>query len=168
MLLCGSVQAAGLTVWGLTEQVSSVESDNAISARVGYDLSIGDNGGLEPFIGSVWRPQDDAPQVIVLGAIQHMPDLLDPNSPIPYLPGLFLTVINEDVTVRPYIGAQCTVNLIDKDSGFVGAIAGVTLKLTPEANSELVFEVSYDDTFSQLNDVPDNRFKGYMGFRIPF
>ena len=86
VLMFGSlVQAAGLTIWGLTEQMTSVNSDNAIVGRVGYDLSVGNGGGLEPFIGSVWRPRDEAPQVITLGAIQHMPDLIDPNNPIPYL-----------------------------------------------------------------------------------
>ena len=168
LMLCGSAHATGLTLWGLTEQVSSVDSDNAITGRIGYDLSVGDNGGLEPFIGSVWHPQDSTPQVIVVGAVQHFPDLLDPNGLIPYIPELFTTLINEDVAIRPYAGAQCTINLVDEDAGFIGAIAGVAIKLTPEATSELIFEASYDNTFSDLNDVPDNRLKGYMGFRIPF
>ena len=169
-LLCltASAQAAGLTIWGLTEQVSSVNGDNSLTARVGYDLSLTDKGGLELFAGSIWRPKDSEPQVLVFGAIQHMPDLIDPNSPIPYLPELFLTVISETVQIRPYIGGQFSINLIDEDVGTYSAIAGITLKLTPEANSELVFEVSYDKNFGDLGGVPDNQLTGYMGFRIPF
>jgi len=168
LCLTGSVQAAGLTIWGLTEQVSSVNGDNSLTARIGYDLSLTDKGGLELFAGSIWRPKDSEPQVLVFGAIQHMPDLIDPNSSIPYLPELFLTVISETVQIRPYIGGQFSINLIDEDAGTYGAIAGITLKLTPEANSELVFEVSYDKNFGDLGGVPDNQLKGYMGFRIPF
>jgi len=169
LCLCVSVQAAGWTVWGLTEQLTGVEADNSITARVGYFMGIGDTGGLEPFIGSVWRPRsEDAPQVITIGAVQHLPDLIDPNGPIPYISGLFTAVIAEEVVIRPYIGFQTTINLIDKDSGFIGIISGVTCKLTPDANSEIVFEIAYNDTFNELAEVPDNEISGYMGFRIPF
>jgi hypothetical protein len=168
LLLCSAVQAAGLTVWGITEQMASVNEDNSLTARVGYDMSLTDKGGLEVFAGSIWRPRDGEPQVIVFGAIQHLPDLIDPNSSIPYLPELFLTVISEKVQIRPYIGGQFSVNLIDEDAGTYGAIAGITLQLSPEANSQLVFEASYDKNFGDLAGVPDNQLKGYMGFRIPF
>ena len=163
-------QAAGLTIWGLTEQISSVNGDNSLTGRIGYDMSLSDNGGLELFAGSIWRPREtqDFPQVVVLGAVQHMPDLIDPNSSVPFLPELFLNVISEDVQIRPYIGGQFSINLIDEDAGTYGAIAGVTLKLTPEDKSELVFEASYDKNFGDLAGVPDNQLKGYMGFRIPF
>ena len=168
LCLCSAVQAAGLTIWGLTEQVSSVNGDNSLSGRIGYDLSLTDKGGLELFAGSIWRPREGEPQVVVFGAVQHLPDLIDPNSSIPWLPELFLTVISEDVQIRPYIGGQFSVNLIDEDAGTYGAIAGITLKLTPEDKSELVFEASYDNNFGDLAGVPDNELKGYMGFRIPF
>jgi len=168
MFLGGTVQAAGLTLWGITEQLSSVDQDNAITGRIGYDLSVTDKGGLEPFIGSIWRPRDGTPQVVVLGAVQHLPDLIDPNSSVPFLPELFLMVISEDVQIRPYIGGQFSINCIDEDAGTYGMIAGVTLQISPEANSQLVFEASYDKNFGDLADVSDNRFKGYMGFRIPF
>lgn len=168
MCLCSSVQATGLTIWGITEQVSSVNSDNAITGRIGYMLGVGDAGGLEPFVGSVWRPKESTPQVIVVGAVQHLADLVDPNSSIPYIPALFASILNEDVEIRPYIGAQCTINLIDKDSGFIGLITGITVKLEPDAKSELVFELSYDKMFNDLEAVPDNEFKGYAGVRIPF
>jgi hypothetical protein len=168
LLLCSAVQAAGLTVWGITEQMTSVNEDNSLTARIGYDMSLTDQGGLEIFAGSIWRPRDREPQVVVFGAIQHMPDLIDPNSSIPYLPELFLTVISEKVQIRPYIGGQFSVNLIDEDAGTYGALAGITLQLSPEANSQLVFEVSYDKNFGELEGIPDNQLKGYMGFRIPF
>ena len=57
LLVVPTAKAAGLTIWGITEQVSSVNEDNAITGRIGYDLSLGDKGGLEPFIGSIWRPR---------------------------------------------------------------------------------------------------------------
>ena len=162
LCMCLTVQAAGLTVWGLAEN-----ENDFITARVGYDLSVGDQGGLEPFIGSVW-PGTGSPQVIVLGAVQHMPDLIDPNSPVPFLPDLFLTVISEDVQIRPYIGGQFSVNLVDEDAGTYGMIAGITIQISPEANSQLVFEASYDKNFGDLADVPDNEVLIKMGFRIPF
>ena len=168
LCLTASAQAAGLTVWGLTEQVSSVNGDNSLTARIGYDLSLTDKGGLELFAGSIWRPREGEPQVLVFGAIQHMPDLIDPTSSIPYLPELFLTVISEKVQIRPYIGGQFSINLIDEDAGTYGAIAGITLQLSPEANSQLVFEASYDKNFGDLVGVPDQQLKGYIGFRIPF
>ena len=169
MLFVGCAnQGPRWTVWGITEQVSSVNSDNSITGRIGYDMSLTDKGGLELFIGSVWRPRDRTPQFLILGAAQHVPDLIDPNSSVPFIPDLLLTVISEDVQIRPYIGGQFSVNLIDEDAGTYGMIAGITLKVTPEANSELVFETSYDKNFGDLADVPDNEFKGYLGFRIPF
>jgi len=168
--LLNTAQGAGLTIWGLTEQISSVNGDNSLSARVGYDMCVSDKGGLELFAGSIWRPREtqDFPQVVVLGAVQHLPNLLDPNGPIPYLPDLFLTVISDEIQIRPYVGGQFSINLIDEDAGTYGAIAGITLKLTPEDRSELVFEASYDKNFGDLGGVPDNQLKGYMGFRIPF
>ena len=168
LYMCITVQGAGLTVWGITEQVSSVDEDNAITGRIGYDLSVGENGGLEPFIGSIWRPRDGTPQVVVLGAVQHLPDLIDPNSSVPFIPDLFLAVISEDVQIRPYIGGQFSINCIDEDAGTYGMIAGITLQVDPNANSQLVFEISYDKNFGDLAGVPDERLKGYMGFRIPF
>ena len=167
-LLCTSAQAAGFTVWGLTEQLTTVEADNSIAVRVGYDLSVGNRGGLEPFIGTVLYPRLEAPSVIVIGAIQHLPDLIDPNFPIPYLPDILLNVINEEVEIRPFIGIQATANILDHDSGFIGGLAGISIKLTPEAKSALIFEMSYDNTFNQLTEIDDNEFRGKVGFKIPF
>lgn len=169
LCLTVSVQAAGLTIWGLTEQLTTVEADNSLTGRVGYFLGIGENGGLEPFIGSVWRPRiDDVPQVITLGAVQHLSDLVDPNNSLPYIPDFFVSILNEDTVIRPYIGAQFTINFVDRDSGFIGFIGGVTVKLEEDARSELVFELGYNDTFNALAGVPDNEISGYLGFRIPF
>ena len=77
-LMTMPVQAAGFTIWGLTEQANL---ETTVTGRIGYMLGVGDNGGLEPFIGSVWRVNDSEPQVIVVGAIQHLQiqkALLDP------------------------------------------------------------------------------------------
>ena len=87
---------------------------------------------------------------------------------MPFIPDLFLAVISEDVQIRPYIGGQFSINCIDEDAGTYGMIAGITLQVDPNANSQLVFEISYDKNFGDLAGVPDERLKGYMGFRIPF
>jgi len=169
LMLCSSAHAAGLTVWGLTEQATSVNNDNSITGRLGYFLGIDDNGpGLEPFIGSVWRPKDEAPQVITVGAVQHLRDIIDPDSVIPLLPNMFLAVISEEVIIRPYFGGQCTINFVDRDAGFIGALAGTTIKIEPKSPNELVLELSYDAMFGDLAGVPDHEFKGYLGFRIWF
>lgn len=159
--------AAGLTVSVLTEQAMSVNSDNALTARVGYYLG-SENGGLEPFIGCVWFPREDTPQVITLGAIQHMADMLDLDSTIPVLPKLLLSIITEQAVMRPYFGAQCTINLIDRDVGFIEAIAGFSIKLTPEAKSTTIFETGYGSMFGDLSGRDDYELVTRIGFQIPF
>jgi len=167
ILTCSMVQAAGLTVAVMTEQVTSVNSDNALTARLGYYLG-NENGGLEPFIGCVWFPREDTPQVITLGAIQRLSDVLDPESQIPLLPGMLLKVITEDAVMRPYFGGQCTINLIDKDAGLIEAMAGVSIKLTPEATSSIEVETSYGSMFGDLGGRTDYEFITRIGWRIPF
>jgi hypothetical protein len=166
--MCVSVQAAGLTIWGMTEQVTSVNSDNALTMRLGYDLSLSDKGGLEPFVGFTWFPRDDYPEVMSLGAVQHMADILDPNSNLPFLPDLLLLVITEDAVLRPYIGGQFTINFMDRDSGFFELIAGLDAMLQPDANSSMVFETSYGSMFGELSERADYEFIGRIAFKIPF
>lgn len=169
LLICSTVQAAGWTVWGLTEQLTTVENDNTLTGRVGYMLGQEDTGGLELFTGSIWRPRlDDAPQVITFGAVQHMPDLLDPNeSIIPYIPQIMKTIISDDISARSYFGGEFSANVVDKDAGQYALIAGVNVKLREDDISSLVFELQQVDTFGDLGGVDDG-LKAYMGFRIPF
>jgi len=165
--------AVGPTVTFLTEQVARVDSSNELTLRAGYNFAT-ENGGLEPFIGTQWRPRWDEegdmepPSVVALGALYHFPDLIDPNNAIPYLPGFLSTIINPDVEVRPYMGYQMTINFIDKDSGLQDFLGGIRIKVTPESNTSLDFEIRYGDTFGDLAVVPDNRFNYYMGLTIPF
>jgi len=165
--------AVGPTVTLLTEQVARVDSSNEVTLRVGYNFA-SEDGGIEPFIGTQWRPRWDEegdmepPGVVALGALYHFPDLIDPNSAIPLIPAWLSTIINPDVEVRPYLGYQMTVNFIDKDSGFMGALGGIRIKVTPESNTSFDFEIRYDDTFGGLAIVPDNRLNYYMGLTIPF
>jgi len=173
LCMCNAVQAAGLTIWGMTEQVANVDSQNALALRLGYYLG-SDNGGLEPFVGSIWRPRWDEegdmepPQVLTLGLIYHSMDIVDPNNTLPWIPDAFLMILSEDVVIRPYIGFQNTWNFIDQDAGMMGGIAGVRVQTTPDSNTELIFEIGYDANFGDLSVVEDRQLNGYFGIRIPF
>ena len=173
-LFVPAVQAAGPTVSVMTEQFTSVNNDNSLGVEFGYFLGADGGAGLEPFIGTDWWPRWDdegdmkPPSVVVLGVRNWFGDIIDPNSAIPFVPGVFLAVLNEDVEIKPYIGFRFSANLIDKDGGVMSIPAGITVKTSPESNSALRFEVRYNDTFGALNAVPDNRFDGYMGIYIPF
>lgn len=174
LCLCGHVQAAGPTVSFMTEQIASVDKGNSLSIELGYFLGIDGGPGLEPFIGTDWWPRwdDDGdmkpPSVVVLGVRNHFSDLVDPNSAIPLIPDLFLTVLNEDVEIKPYIAFRFSANVIDKDGGVMSIPAGIFVKTSPESNSALRFEVRWNDTFGALSNVPDNRLDAYMGIYLPF
>lgn len=165
--ICTIARPADLTVSMMTEQAMSVDSDNAITARIGYYLG-NENGGLEPFIGCVWFPKEETPQVITIGVIQYLGDVLEDDSIVPILPELLLAVITEDAVINPYFGALCTINLLDQDAGLIEAIFGVNIKLTPDANSLLVFETGYGSMFGDLSGRDDHEFVTRLGFRIPF
>lgn len=172
LLLCGTVQAMGPTVSFMTEQIANVDKGNSLGIELGYMLGI--DAGLEPYIGTEWWPRWDdegdmnPPSVIVLGVRNHFTDILDPNSALPFVPGLLLTVLNEDIEVKPFIGFRFSANVVDKDAGVMSIPAGILVKTTPNSNSALRFEVRYSDTFGGLSTVPDNRLDYYMGLYIPF
>jgi len=173
-LMTVQVQAVGPTVSFMTEQIASVDKGNSLSVELGYFLGAKGGAGLEPFIGTDWWPRwdDDGdmkpPSVVVLGVRNWFGDIIDPNSAIPFVPGMFLIILNEDVEIKPYIGFRFSANFVDKDAGLMSISAGITVKTSPENNSALRFEVRYNDTFGALNAVPDNRFDAYMGIYIPF
>ena len=172
LCLCGTAQAVGPTVSFMTEQVASVDKGNSLGVELGYMLGI--DAGLEPYIGTEWWPRWDEendmkpPSVIVLGVRNHFKDVLDPNSAIPFLPDLFLTVLNEDIEIKPYIGVRFSANLIDKDAGLMSIPVGILVKTSPDSNAALRFEARWSDTFGDLSVVPDNRLDFYMGIWIPF
>ena len=171
-LMAIQVQGAGFTITGLTEQAipgGSDRNDNAVTLRLGYFLGVNDEGGgLEPFIGTCFYPKDDYPQVIALGAKQYLPDVLDENSPIPYLPNILLMVITEKAVMRPYFGGDFTINLADRDAGFFEFLGGVDIKLSPEANSSVEFETIYGSMFGDLSGRADYELICRLGFIIPF
>jgi len=174
LCLTVSVQAAGLTVSVMTEQIAKVDQGNSLGVEVGYFLGIDPAGaGLEPFIGCDWWPRwEDGemapPSVIVLGARQWFADIVDPNSAIPFIPGIFLEILNEDVQIKPYVGFRFSANIIDKDSGLMSIPVGIAVKTSPGSNSALRFEARYNDTFGSLSMIPDNRFDLYMGIFMAF
>jgi opacity protein-like surface antigen len=173
LCVCSAVQAAGPTISVMTEQVTNVDSGNSISVELGYYLG-SDNGGLEPFIGVDWWPRwndegdMEPPSVVKLGVRNWFRDIVDPNSAIPFIPDLFLTVLNEDIEIRPYVATSFSSNIVDKDAGEMSLATGIAVKTSPDSNSALRFEVRYNDTFGALDVVPDNRFDAYMGIYIPF
>ena len=175
-ILCVSsvAQAAGPTVSFMTEQVTSVDKGNSLGIELGYFLGVGDGSGLEPYIGTDWWPRwdDDGdmkpPSVVVLGVRNWFSDIIDPNSAIPFIPDMFLMVLNEDVEIRPYVGFRFSANIIDKDGGLMSIPVGIAVRTSPESNSALRFEVRWNDTFGAVNMVPDNRLDAYMGIYIPF
>ena len=121
-----------------------------------------------------WWPRWDEegemepPSVVVLGVRNWFGDLIDPNSVIPFVPDLFLSVLNEDVEIKPYIGFRFSANIIDKDAGLMSIPVGIAIKTSPESTAALRFEMRWNDTFGYLNAVPDNRLDYYMGLYLPF
>ena len=175
LFLCGIATAAGPTVSFMTEQIANTDYGNSLSVEVGYFLGVDEAGpGLECYAGTDWWPQWDdegdmkPPGVVVLGVRQHMSDIVDPNSVVPFLPDVFLEVLNEDVTIKPYLGFRFSANLIDKDGGSMSIPAGVLINTDPDSKASLRFELRYNDTFGDLAIVPDNRVDAYMGLYIPF
>ena len=84
------------------------------------------------------------------------------------MPDLFLSVLNEDVEIKPYIGFRFSANIIDKDGGLMSIPVGIAIKTSPVSTSALRFEMRWNDTFGALNMVPDNRLDYYMGMFLPF
>jgi len=167
-----SAQAIGPTVSFMTEQLVSVDEGNSLSVELGYFLGV--DSGLEPYIGTVWWPRWDEdnniepPSVVIVGVRNHFKDIVDPNSAIPFIPPMLLTLLNEDVEIKPYLMASTTINFIDKDDGVMALGTGILVRTSPDSNSALRFELRWNDTFGQLSTVPDNRFDAYMGIYIPF
>jgi len=154
-LLWSSPLLAGVTAWGLTEQ--DIGSRNkALQGRIGYRIGL-----VEPFVGSTWRPNFDAdgalapPQLLSLGTVYHGPDLIDPNSSIPWIPDIMLALLPADYQARPYFGGQFSINFIDKDSGFYAPLVGLLCKFDPDKPSALVIEAAYNENFGAASAVPD-------------
>jgi hypothetical protein len=165
MWLTASVQASGLTLWSLTDQVTGIDERNSISGRLGYSFAT-ENGGLEGFIGSTWYQDEKYPQVMSLGIIEHLPDLVDPNNPLPWIPDVLVSLLNEDVHIGPYIGLMGTFQFIEEDAGMYGIIAGAKVKVSPNSLAEWVVEYRYIDPFGQLDGVEKSQLSA--GLRIPF
>jgi len=167
-----AVEAAGPTVSFMTEQIAEVDKGNSIGVELGYMLGI--DAGLEPYIGIEWWPNWDEegdmapPSVVVLGVRNWFKDIIDPNSTMPFIPNIFLSVLNEDIEMKPYIGIRFSANIIDKDAGVMSVPVGIAIKTSPDSNSALRFEARWSDTFGNLAAVPDNRVDYYMGLYIPF
>jgi len=168
-----SVQAAGLSASFLTEQVANVDGTNAIAFRLGYYLGA-EEGGLEPFLGTDWRPnwneegEMDPPSVLAFGVINHFTDLVDSENKLPLIPDFFLGFLNEDVEIRPYIGTQFSINFPRKDAGFMGGLAGIKVRVYPKDRVLWLFEARYDDVFDALSAIPDNQLNAYFGLCYPF
>lgn len=167
-----TVFAMGPTLSFMTEQVASVDKENALNVELGYFLGV--DNGLEPFIGCEWRPrwneegEMSPPAVIILGVRNHFKNLVDPNSAIPFIPSILSAILNEDIEIKPYIGIRFSANIIDKDAGLMGISTGILVKPSPESKAFLLFEIRKVDTFGELSAVPDNQIGAYMGMHIRF
>ena len=107
------------------------------------------------------------PQVMSLGALVHMRDLLDANNPLPWIPDLLLTIIPEEMVAQPYFGGQGTWNFVDTDSGFYGFIVGIQSKIAIESKSSFITELVRNQNFNELTTVKDG-WRLNLGFRFLF
>ena len=169
ILLCSGIAQARdvqFSFWGLTEQSFS-QSNNAVIGRAGIQYE-----NMELFLSSTWWPSFNEegdlrpPQVYGLGACYHFPDLIDANSPVPWIPEALMSFIPEAFLARPYIGGQATVNF-DEDSGYAGLLAGLQIKANENDKTALITEAQFLNTFNELAAVPDD-WRLVVGFRIEF
>ena len=149
LLLGAKAEAAGLTLWSVTDQIVEVDNSKLVAGRIGYDFSI-ENEGLEIFVGSSWNLRYDKPQTMSLGVINHLPDLIDPENPLPFIPDFLLTFVNQEIEVCPYLGLEGSFNFIDRDSGFYALLIGALAKVTPKSQIEYGLEGAYTQGFNEL------------------
>ena len=149
LLLGAKVEAAGLTLWSVTDQIVEVDNSKMVAGRIGWDFSI-ENEGLEVFVGSSWNLRYDKPQTMSLGVINHLPDLIDPENPLPFIPDFLLTFVNQEIEVCPYLGLEGSFNFIDRDSGFYALLIGALAKVTPKSQIEYGLEGAYTQGFNEL------------------
>ena len=152
--------ADGVSIWALSEDGS--QKDASVTGRIGYEVD-----SIEPFIGFTARPETDFPQLWSLGVIYHLPDLVEEDSPIPWLPEILLTFVNGDVIARPYIGGQASWNVMEEDAGFSGALMGLTIKTTDASPMSFVAEVQKNSTFGDLGNVSGD-YRLSLGVRYLF
>jgi hypothetical protein len=96
-----------------------------------------------------------------------MRDILDPNNPLPWIPGLLLALIPEEMVVQPYFGAEAGFNLFEDDAGFYSGIVGLLCKTDADNKSAIVIEGNYAKNFKDLSAVPEEiRLK--LGLRFYF
>ena len=149
LLLGAKAEAAGLTLWSVTDQIVEVDNSKMVAGRIGWDFSI-ENEGLEVFVGSSWNLRYEKPQTMSLGVINHLPDLIDPENPLPFIPDFLLTFVNQEIEVCPYLGLEGSFNFIDRDSGFYALLIGALAKVTPKSQIEYGLEGAYTQGFNEL------------------
>lgn len=160
----------GFKFWGLSEQ--SFDSESALIGRLGYQI-----GPVEPFIGTSWVPKQntetgeiDPPNLITLGGLVHLPDLIDPNAPLFGLQEVLLEFIPKNFESKPYFGWQGSWAIVDDDAGgFHGGVLGLKNKLSPDDEAAWIVEAQYNNFFADLNGLrDDDEFTIYFGLRIGF
>lgn len=168
LLSCPAIKADGLALWGLTHQdVKSAQT--SMSGRIGYQVN-----DIEAFIGYTLWPdregengEEGPPDVFSLGSVYHLPDLVDPNNPLPWIPELLLLLIPEGFLAQPYTGGQATWNVGNAAGGFYGWIGGLLLKINVEDRSAFVLETTVNHNFGDLSAVSDE-WQLYLGMRFLF
>jgi len=165
------VFAAGPTVTVLTEQLTGINSP-AINLRLGFFL--GFDSGLEPFIGTEFRPEWDEedkikpPSVVKAGVLNWFKDVVDSNSVIPLIPDLFLIFLNEDIQIRPYVGVEWTMDFVNRGGGFMAGIAGFELKTNANSKASILLEGKMYETFDEYAVIDDNRLVWSTAFMYRF
>jgi len=180
LLFCSCIRAGereGLAFWGLNGDDFSSES--FLNLRVGYEfddfLFSEPNNSIEIFTGTTLIPSGiesevgkfDPPNVLTLGGIYILGDLIDPNNSLPWINDALLALLPEKAVAKPYFGAQGTWQFIDDDGAYFGGIVGLLAKLNPNSFNDMVIEADYNNFFDGLSTLrQDDEFVISLGFRF--
>lgn len=131
-----------VTIWGGIETGNS-DATAAMSGRLGIESK---ESNLEGFIGITGWPKWDAiegrlmsepPVVLEIGGIYHFDDIIDPNSPVPWIPEILAGYLNPELEARPYVGVLST---IGRDGSAYGTLVGFEMGKDENSNITLNIE----------------------------
>jgi len=154
LVLCLSLVAQAkdldFTVWGGIETGNS-DATAAMSGRLGLQ-----SDNLEGFLGVTGWPQWDAlnsklrsepPIVFEVGGLYHFEDIVDVNSPVPWLPEILVGFLNPEVEARPYTGIVTTV--ANKGS-YYGTIVGLEMSTKPDSKVSTNIELQMNQVDGEV------------------
>lgn len=125
--------------------------NEVVGARIGWDLK----EDIEIGFGSIWWPNDKAPQIYNVYGIYQWPDIVEIPNPIS------LDFLPDTLEGKPYIGAQVGVS-IDNDGSFAGPVAGLVLQ-------DIWFvEYQYRSIGNKLEESFNDEHKLVVGIKFEF